>query len=155
MFNDVKAGDTVLRRMEVRLYSEGWSTINVNVAVPHVVERVTATRIVIDGRQYLKENGREHGGKGLLLKLVDGEDKNGQTYDTMTWDQIATFKDDFVRFDKAFRHVHPNRRITQYCVYRAFKNTSLRQGILLREEQFRNAVKEALEAYNVEIEIGR
>lgn len=155
MFNDAKAGDTVLRRVEVRLYSEGWSSITVNVGVPYVVERVTATRIVIDGRQYMKDSGREHGGKGLLIKLTDDEDKYGNTYDVMTWDQIEVFKDDFVRFDKSFRHVHPNRRITQYCVYRAFKNTSLRQGILLREEQFRNAVKEALEAYNVEIEIGR
>lgn len=155
MFKDAKAGDTVLRRVEVRLYSEGWSSITVNVAVPYEIERVTATRIVIDGRQYMKETGREHGGKGMLIKLTDSEDQYGNTYDVMTWDQIEAFKDDFERFDKAFRHVHTHPRITKYCVYRAFKNKSLRQGILLREEQFRTAVKEALEAYNVEIEIGR
>lgn len=155
MYSNAKAGDTALRRVEVRLYSEGWSAINIYVAIPYTIERVTATRIVIDGRQYKKDTGMEHGGKGLLVPPDNKADHYGNTYDVLTWEQVEALKDDFERFDKAFRHVHTHRRITQYCVYRAFKNKSLRQSVLLREEQFRTAVKEALEAYNVEIEIGR
>lgn len=155
MYSNAKAGDTALRRVEVRLYSEGWSSINIYVAVPHVIERVTATRVVIDGRQFKKDTGMEHGGKGMLIPPNNEEDRFGNTYDVLTWEQVEELKEDFKRFDKAFRHVHTHRRITQYCVYRAFKNKSLRQGVLLREEQFRTAVKDALEAYNVEIEIGR
>lgn len=155
MYSNAKVGDTALRRVEVRLYSEGWSSINIYVAVPHVIERVTATRVVIEGRQYKKDTGKEHGGKGSLVPLDNKADHRGNTYDVMTWEQVEALKKDFERFDKAFRHVHTHRRITQYCVYRAFKKKSLRQWVLLREEQFRTAVKEALEAYNVEIEIGR
>ncbi|QND44222.1 hypothetical protein [Providencia phage vB_PreS-PatoteraRojo] len=155
MYSNAKAGDTALRRVEVRLYSQGWSSINFYAAVPYVIERVTPTRLIIDGRQFMKETGREHGGKGLLIHPDKLDDYYGNELDVMTWGEIEDLKNDFERFDRAFRFVHRHPRITQYCVYRAFKNKSLRQSILLREAQFHEAVKESLEAYHVEIEIGR
>lgn len=155
MYSNAKAGDPALRRVEVRLNSRGWSSITVNVAEPCVIERVTATRVIIDGRQFIKSTGREHGGSAQLVHVDNPADRYGNELEIMTWEQIGAYKREFDRFDNAFRYLHTNPKITQYCVYRAFKDKSLRQSILLLEEQFRAAVNENLEAYNVKIETGR